>query len=197
MKWFIRQWVHGYKGQAAMLTAMVIILSGCSQTATSGRPTPTGATKCGQPSGLVSYAGHQAWLGAVAGPLFFSAFSPGQTTAVLKDFASGYPYKVLVQPMQPLSKTVKLMGWNCSTNKPLRFWYRDGLPFAHVPAGPAEFAVAGDLVATFSPSSGDSSGQPSGYTGYMLFTQPGQWKVSVEESGTMIGSAVFLVKASS
>lgn len=157
---------------------------------------PARAATCGHPSELVSYSDNQNWRGAVAGPLFFSAFKPGQSAAVLSDYVPGFPYKVLAQPMRPLSKPVNLRGSNCLTGEPLRFWYRDGVPFAHLPAPQAEFAVAGDLVATLSPIPSDTSGEPSGHTGYMLFSGPGQWKVSVEESGTVAGSVVFLVQTS-
>ncbi len=183
--------------RAAVLTALiVIIVSACSESKVPEKAAPKAAVKCGQVSELVSYPGNQAWRGAVAGPFFFSAFAPGQTTAVLSDYVPEYPYKVLVQPTRQLPKPVNLMGWDCSTGERLRFWYRAGLPFAHLPASPAEFASAGDLVATFSLGSSDSTGQPSGYTGYMLFTHAGHWKVSVEEPGTVTASVVLLVQPS-
>jgi hypothetical protein len=89
----------------------------------------------------------------------------------------------------------------------LRFWYRKtGDPFWEIQHG-KRLETLGDLIATLEPAGVseasevvDASGEvhkrlggPIGYSGYLLFTGPGKWKVSVLQLEQLLGSVVFLV----
>jgi hypothetical protein len=50
--------------------------------------------------------------------------------------------------------------------------------------------TAGDLVVTLKAL---GSGRDVDYPGYILFTTPGKWKVSVAQGDQLLASAVFLV----
>lgn len=151
---------------------------------------------CGAVTRLISDRafGDGAVPGVLAGPLFFGAFvTRTDGVAIVNEFALGYPTKVAIQPMQQFTVPIELKGRNCSNGAQLRFWYREGVPFAHVPVTPKEMGSTGDLVATFQPPGPGSPGRLATYTGYMLFTQPGRWRISVNQNGKELASAVFQV----
>jgi hypothetical protein len=132
--------------------------------------------------------------GVLLGPLFFDAFEKrADSAAVLSDFSPGYPYKVLIQPVEAFSTPVQVQGWSCSNGSGLRFWYHEGPPFATVPVTAQQLAFTGDLVASLGPTLSSLSGTLAGFTGYMMFTATGKWKISVSKDGRNLGSAIFLV----
>ncbi len=146
-----------------------------AQTRPSGSP-----LNCGDVAALDSYPSDTSWHGVKIGKLFFSSFATGQDHAVISDFDSRYPTKVLIQPTDPLVGSLKLEGWRCSNGERLRFEYAGSW---------------NEPVATLMPAGSAPNGTPVGYTGYMLFTAPGKWKVSVIGSDDKaVGSAVLLVQ---
>ncbi len=135
---------------------------------------------CGDAAVLGTYPSDNTWHGAIVGPLFFSAFGPGKERAVIDDFDARSPTKVVIQPLDPLKARVKLQGWRCSTGDQLRFEYG---------------ASWNTPVAVLPPAGAGPNGTPVGYTGYMLFTAPGKWKLSVTgANGQPLGTAIFVVQ---
>lgn len=140
--------------------------------------------------------GGQPTTGVLIDPLFFVVVeNRSGSGAVISDFESGYPYKVLIQPVRAFSTPAELQGWNCAYGSRLRFWYRECCPFATVPVTPQQLASTGDLVARLGPTSGSPPRQLAGFAGYMLFTAAGKWKISVSQGGRNLGSATFQVNA--
>ena len=129
---------------------------------------------------------------AQVGPLVFGFYNyPANTTGrAHSTFAPGYPTKVVLQlkPHRPLRTRLILGGWNCSTGKSLRFWYeRERLPFSHLPATTEQLEQTGALAQVL------RTDRKAGFHGYMLFTQPGRWKVTVRKPGVPLGHVVVTV----
>jgi hypothetical protein len=134
--------------------------------------------------------------GVVIGPLFFDTFGARTDgAAVISDFTPGYPYKVLIEPTAEISTPVHLEGWKCIDGGRLRFWYHDGNPFSQVPVSERQLASTGDIIANIGPTIASPSGGFADYTGYMLFTGTGKWKIDVSRNQVSFGSAVFDVRA--
>lgn len=187
-------------------SALGLFMWGCSaspppssKAVSSSAPT---AIACGDPTPVVKLGSGYA---APAGPLLFAGrFRGGR--AEITDFKPG-PYKVPIHPQTALEAPVTMQGWRCSDGHPLRFWYKDrGDPFWEIQHESLE--TVGDLIATLEPAGVSASDQVVdplgevhtrlggiriGYGGYILFTSPGTWKVSVLQQGHVLGSVVFLV----
>jgi hypothetical protein len=145
-----------------------------------------GSVSCGAPSKLGSSGFPR------VGPLVFGFYNyPANTTGrAHSTFTPGYPTKVVLQltPHRPLRTRLILQGWNCSTGKRLRFWYdRQRLPFSHLPATTEQLEQTGALVQIL------RADRKAGFHGYMLFTQPGRWKVTIRKPGLTLGSVVVAV----
>lgn len=145
-----------------------------------------GGISCGAPSRLGPNGFPR------VGPLIFGFYNyPANTTGRAHSiFTPGYPTKVVLQltPHRPLLTRLILQGWNCSTGKRLRFWYdRERLPFSHLPATTEQLEQTGALVQIL------RADRKAGFHGYMLFTQPGRWKVTVRKTGVTLGSVVVAV----
>jgi hypothetical protein len=165
----------------AVALAAAILLCACESKASNGSPKAVASpVTCSDPAVLVTYPRDKSWHGLRIGPLFFSAFGPGTDQAVIPDFDPRYPTKVVIQPIDPLDVPVKLEGRRCFNGERLRF----------------EYGASWDMpVATLTPAGVADSGMPVGYTGYMLFTAPGKWMISVSSNvGTPLGSAVVMVQ---
>lgn len=163
--------------------AAAILLCACESKAANGSPKAVASpVKCGDPAVLATYPRDKSWHGLRIGPLFFSAFGPTTDQAVISDFDPRYPTKVVIQPIDPLDAPVKVEGKRCSNGERLRF----------------EYGASWDMpVALLTPAGVADNGMPVGYTGYMLFTAPGKWMISVSSNaGNLIGSAVVLVQPS-
>jgi hypothetical protein len=89
-----------------------------------------------------------------------------------------------------VESSLALQGWRCPDGKPLRFWYREGLPFTEVPVSRKALETTGDLVAPLEPHN-----RSIDYTGYMLFTSTGTWDVAVLSGARAIGHVVIDVVA--
>jgi hypothetical protein len=131
---------------------------------------------------LVGYPRDKSWHGLRLGPLFFSDFGPGTDQAVISNYDPRYPTKVVIQPIEPLNAPVKVEGRRCSNGERLRF----------------EYGASWDTpVAVLGPAGAADNGTPVGYTGYMLFTAPGKWMISVTgNDGQLIESGVVMVQVS-
>ncbi len=163
----------------AGLAVVLLTLSTC--TVPAARPPAPTAIACGSPSPVDP----QRHL-AVVGPLLFAGgFGPH---AIVGDFEPGVATKVGITALRHLSVPVELRGWDCASGQPLRFWYKDGYPFAlGSTVSAAQLATTGDLVAVLEPTDQNI------YPGYMLFTHAGLWKVAVTQNGQPPRSVVFAV----
>ncbi len=168
----------------AVAAGVILLLTRCAPTHdTSVVPS---ARPCGKPTQLEQVS---QGYGVPAGPLwFFPAVGKRQTTGQIR-FVPGVPTKIPIEPKTLLQSSVSLRGWRCSDGKPLRFWYKAGLPFAPIPNA-AALEKSGDVLATLEPS-GSRDGVPVGYTGYLLFTSSGKWNVSVSQQGHPDADVVF------
>lgn len=102
---------------------------------------------------------------------------------MIAHFSPGYPTKVLILGRGPSATPATVEGWRCATGQRLRFWYAGGFP--DPPRSAAEFANLGDPAPLLA-----SNGT---YTGYMLFTTSGMWKIVVSGASKVRGSAIFQI----
>lgn len=165
-------------GRMAGLAMVALLLASCAW------PGAPAAVACGGPTPLVPDPLGEQGNGVLLGPLFFRDWAPDETRAVIPTFTPGYPTKVLILGRGSSAAPVTLEGWRCATGQRLRFWY-DGGVLPAPPLSAAAFASLGDpapvLVAN------------GAYTGYMLFTASGRWKIAVSQNGKALGTAIFQV----
>lgn len=168
----------------AALLAATVLLCACETKATTASPQASVASpiNCGAPAVLVGYPRDKSWHGLRVGPLFFSGFGPGTDQAIISNYDPRYPTKMVIQPIEPLTAPVKVEGRRCSNGERLRF----------------EYGASWDTpVAVLTPAGAADNGTPVGYTGYMLFTAPGKWMISVTRNGgQLMESAVVMVHVS-
>src|SRR5712692_7375447 len=101
-------------------------------------------------------------------------------------YTSGSPTKTIVMAQARLTRPVTLRGWNCASGSPLRFWYREGLPFSHLPVTAAQLHRTGSLSPRFGPW--PARGMRGGY---LMFWTTGLWKIVAYQDGRAIGTAIF------
>jgi hypothetical protein len=188
------------RGRTIAAFLLVWVLSACSQ---SSVPTaaPTVAA-CGTPSPRVADPTGVTAPGNRLGPLMIvSGFAAsGSPTPEL----IGAPTKVLIHPAAPFDQPITLTGARCSDGQPVRFWYgpaHQGTPFVmgpqSTPVPEAVLAQTGELRVDIEPApkSCGSCGAGLDYTGYMLFTTTGTWRVRGQSGGRDIGEIIILVGA--
>lgn len=156
--------------------------TGTSSTTSSARPL------CGPPSPLRPESSIESEPAARVGQLLFLALGSGPRAETA--YIPGYPTKELLHLTEGLESPLALQGWRCSDGRPLRFWYREGLPFAEVPVSRKALETTGDLIAPLEPHD-----RSIDYTGYMLFTSTGTWDVAVLSGDRVIGHVVIEVVA--
>jgi hypothetical protein len=100
-------------------------------------------------------------------------------------FSSGYPTKMIVMAQHRLPARIALRGWSCADGGPLRFWYRDRLPFGNVPVSSAALRRKGGLTAGFGPWPTHAM-----RGGYVMFWRSGLWKIVAYRGGRSIGTAI-------
>jgi hypothetical protein len=188
--------------QLASLAAAGYVFSGCSLAGSGSEtdgsetrgvvPTVSSVTEtarptCGRPSLLKREESIESEPAARVGPLLFVlGGGPRAETAYLR----GYPTKELLHLTEGVESPLSLQGWRCPDEKPLRFWYREGPPFAEVPVPRNALETTGDLIARLEPHD-----RSIDYTGYMLFTSTGIWDIAVLSEGRVTGHVVIKVIA--
>ena len=105
-------------------------------------------------------------------------------------FDPGYPTKMVVMAQARLHKPVVLRGWSCADGTPLRFWYRDGLPFAQLPVAADELRRTGSLRARFGPWPARGM-----HGGYLMLWRQGRWKIEAYRDGRRVGTAIVRTSA--
>lgn len=157
-----------------------------------GAGRPTAAVVCGKPSRLRQVS-REVGPAARAGPLSLVTGAAGPRAVV--ELAPDYPAlvnptKVLIHVRRPLRAAITLRGRRCSDGRRLRFWYR-GAGDLPVAGPPSELERMGDLVATLAAGEPPVTVPALGYPGYMLFSGPGSWKVSVRRGRRLLGTAII------
>lgn len=133
------------------------------------------SNRCGGATPIDTSAplGHATPLGAV---LWISVYP----------YQPGYPTKAVVMAKRAINEPITLRAWNCTSDRPLRFWYLGGLPFRHVPVTATALRRTGTLRATFGPPF-PARGMRGGY---LMFWRTGVWKIAAYRSGQRIAKAV-------
>lgn len=149
---------------------------------------------CQAPSAVEIPVGHPETSGAIARPLMFRAFS-SLPNATIADWRPGTIQKVLILHVES-SGEVHVRGARCSDGKTLRFWYKSAAPFSSRDASSTPIPVSvlestGDDVLTLPPTEVGPRLLPT-RMGYMFFTTPGLWRISVESGGST-SSVIFRV----
>jgi hypothetical protein len=167
-----------------MMSRAFAMLAAAALTVPSAAAAPVGgAVTCGPLSRLAAGGKPQ------VGPLLFGFYTyPANTTGRAHSvFTAGYPTKVVLQlrPHRPIEQRLTLRGRSCATGKRLRFWYdREQPPFTRLPATTEELEQTGALTQVL------RSDRKTGFHGYMLFTRPGKWKVTVWRATRRVGSVI-------
>ncbi len=172
----------------------LILLAACSPDSQHATASPL-PTACGEHTALTTYPGQPTGRGALAGPLLFEANALGDRAAV--DFMPGYPTKVVIQRVKSVQAPITLEGWDCGTGQRLHFWYRKDccpFPLRTLPVSDEQLAEGGDSTAILPPAEGSTAERGYAYGGYMLFTRPGKWNISVSQEGHRIGNIILLVR---
>jgi hypothetical protein len=190
--------------RAAAAALAALALAACQ--GASGGPTPSGPVPlrpdilgCGRPGALAPFPGpgpDHGYLGAHIGALWWVT-APGQQRLVVADYSPDYPAKAPIELAARLPARVALHGWSCATGERLRFCYLPGCQHPIPGLGtsrrysPAELKAMGDQEALLPP------GLPPGdsYVGYLLFWQPGLYRVRGYQGGRLLGTVVFGVPA--
>ena len=166
----------------------VLMLAGCTQSPSPPRPqTPsyTAATHaagqevtdaCARPT-ATAQTDHGMAVGSrsapTIGPLSFHPYR----------YAAGYPTKVILHAVRDQTQTIVLRGSRCGDGRPLRFWYDDGiLPGPLPPLTEQQMQGVGDLATSLVPTAANID-----HLGYMLFSSPGRWEVTVTQNSTDLG----------
>jgi hypothetical protein len=101
-------------------------------------------------------------------------------------YQPGYPTKTIVVAQRAIEGRVTLRGWDCASGNRLRFWYREGSPFLHLPVTAAALRRTGSLTATWT-----SPWRKKAMTGlYLMFWHEGLWKLTVYHRRHKLGSAI-------
>jgi hypothetical protein len=187
------------RGRCALLASLALVVVACSPGVA---PVPATAVACGAPSPKVADPTGVTSPGYRIGPLMLAGFAV--ETAPSSPVPVGGPTKVLIHPVEAFDQPITLSGARCSDGQPLRFWYgpvHQGTPFSlgprSTPVPEAVLAQTGELSVRIEPHSGTATNAAGtfDYTGYMLFTTTGTWRVRAQSSGRGFDEAVVLVGA--
>lgn len=109
-------------------------------------------------------------------------------------FSPTVPTKVLIAYFDPVTKPATLRGERCTDQYRLRFWYRDGLPFAQgeLPVSPDRIGRTGDLEVLLEPHSTRTF-----LPGYMMFNSAGRWRLWTTQGDQSTASVTIEVGRSS
>lgn len=128
--------------------------------------------------------------GILLGPLRIPVFSSG-TYAQIR-FRPGYPTKVLLRPTRRWSGTLVLRGVQCTDGRQLRFAYHHEL-LPEPPLTDEQLGALGSPAAHLSPPSHVVRLSRFGYTGYMLFSEPGEWRIRAFRHGRLVATVFVSV----
>lgn len=148
---------------------------------------------CVEPTAITPFRGDASRMGAQVGPISIGGFGT-KARAIEDDFNTRVLYKHFIWKDPSLGSLVRLKGMACSDRRPLRFWYRGGVPM-NLPATEQELATTGDLIAELRLGTEARSGENAiGWPGYILYSRPGSWRVMVSVDSVEVGSIIILVR---
>jgi hypothetical protein len=127
------------------------------------------------------------------GPLVFGFYTQGANTSgrAQSTFSPGEPTKAVlfIDGRHTLPAPLVLRGSRCATGAPLRFWYEPRPdPVGH-PATRNQLARTGNVAQRL------PSDRRVQFRGYMHFTDPGRWRITVWQRGRLLGAVVVAVVA--
>jgi hypothetical protein len=95
---------------------------------------------------------------------------------------------MIIHAVRDQPQPIVLTGQRCSDRRELRFWYGRNDPPPPPPLTQQQLQTLGELAQSLPP-------RPAGvdHTGYVLFSAPGQWEITVNQASTDLG--VLLVNA--
>lgn len=103
-------------------------------------------------------------------------------------YQPGFITKMIIRLIRDQPQTIVLTGQRCSDRRPLRFWYgRKVLP-PDPPLSEEQLQSLGDLAQDLPPATANAD-----HGGYVLFSGPGQWEITVSQGGTNIGVLLVTV----
>ena len=168
-------WV-GFAAAAVAVVSSALVLSSASAR-------PTRAIRCGPPAARVDRPL----------PYLTSAIPLGDVLWLgIYPYRRGYPTKVIVAPQRAMTEPLIVRGRQCTTGKRLRFWYRDGDPFARLPVSAARLRAKGALSAVFGPWA--EGGEPAA-GGFFNFWAGGRWKITASIGTQTVAAIVVQVVA--
>jgi hypothetical protein len=176
------------------LLGLALLAASCTGTVSAPSSSPLA---CNGPSPLTAVPGFGG-PGAKAGPIMFRSFSDGSVDATIRGWQPGTIQKVLILQLES-APALHVRGQRCSDGHTLRFWYRDGAPFAlrrpeSTPIPTEVLDTTGDSVLAIPPFEIHDPPFVTGLPGYMFFTSAGDWRIDVwDAGGTHLGSAVLRV----
>jgi hypothetical protein len=133
---------------------------------------PTTTTTTGQRIGIGSP------IAPTIGPLSFHPYP----------YQPGFITKMLIHPVRDQPQTIVLTGQRCSDGRPLRFWYgRTYLP-PPPPLSEEQLQSLGDLAQSLPPTPANVD-----HGGYVLFSGPGRWEITVSQGDTNLGVLLVTV----
>jgi hypothetical protein len=169
------------RSSSALVTSAITLIS--VSTTRAEVPWSAAVSACSSPTELGQ-------SGAVLGPLRIPVFSGGAHAKV--EFKPGYAAKVLLVPRRRWVGLLSLRGTRCSDGRPLRFASHDEeLP--QPPLSQQDFAQAGTPVARLRPPPRNVTLRTCGYTGYMLFSDEGDWRIRAYRKGQVVGAITVAV----
>jgi hypothetical protein len=169
--------------EISIAAAVAICLTSCGGGHAPVRPSD-GKVSCRVPTKL---SGPGLDLGPLLIPLFADS---GNAEVHLKP---GYPTSLFLIPTRQWSGELVLRGSRCSDGRPLRFWYQNK-SFPKPPLAREEFARAGTAAGRLDPPPRPlpQIGRWR-YTGYMLFSGYGNWRVRAYVKRRLVGTIVLAV----
>jgi hypothetical protein len=99
-------------------------------------------------------------------------------------YAPGFPTKMIIRAEHDLAQPVVMRGYRCSDGKPLRFQFTyggDTLPTPPYTDHQMQQVLGHTAAALHPMTAGGDMG------GYALFSSEGQWAITLERSGTVLG----------
>lgn len=139
---------------------------------------------------ICAHAG-QAGVPIGVGPQVTSRSAPtvGPIRFGFYPYERGYPTKVLIYAWRRQSAPIAIRGVLCTRpDMNLHFWYRAASMPPPPPYGESRMRTIGDRLARLAPVPAGES-----HTGYMLFTEPGQWALTVTQADKVLGVLVVHV----
>jgi hypothetical protein len=163
------------------VAAAAVWFVGCG----SGDHQSVGASACGPPTKVSRV------LETDLGPIRIPVFAHGAHAET--HFKRGYPTRVMLFPTRGWSGDLVLRGSRCSDGRALRFWYQDAKP-PSTPLSQKELRRVGTAAGRLPPPPRPLPAVGNwAYSGYMLFSDYGRWRLRAYVKQRLVGAVVVAV----